>query len=74
MEKGNGELWGVYSRGAFEFEIGAGNPYVGEERKQPHAQSFKGREEIVMGKGAGQLTWVSLYQTHMFRQQFSGCP
>lgn len=43
-------------------------------KDQPHAQSFKGREETVMGKGAGKPTWVSLDQTHMFRQQFSGCP
>lgn len=44
-----------------------------KENSHTHRASRVG-EEIVMGKGAGKLTWVSLYQTHMFRQQFSGCP
>ena len=48
---------GVYSRGVVEFEIGAGNPYVWEERKekdQPHAQSFKGLCGNGYGRGGGE--------------------
>lgn len=53
MEKGNWELWGVYSSPALEFEIGAGNPYVWERKdpERPHAQSFKGMCGNRYGKG-----------------------
>lgn len=77
MEKGNWELWGVYSRGAFEFEIGAGNPYVWEKREEKNSHTHRASRvsvEIIMGKGAGKPMRGSLYQTQMFRQQFSGCP
>lgn len=75
MEKGNWELWGVYSSPALEFEIGAENPYVWErkERSSHTHRASRVCAEIVMGKGAGKPTWVSLYQTQMFRQQLSRC-
>lgn len=61
MEKGNWELWGVYSRGVFEFEIGAGNPYVWEERKEKTLHTHRAsrvRAEIAMAKAAGKPTWA----------------
>lgn len=64
MEKGNWEFWGVYSRGEFEFEIGVGNLYVREERKEKISYIYRVlrvRVEIVMGKGVGRFTWVFFY-------------
>lgn len=75
MEKGNWELWGVYSSPALEFEIGAGNPYVWERKERGSHRRIASRvcAEMALGKGAGEPTWVSLYQTQMFRQQLSRC-